>query len=87
MRVLAWIMTGLNLLFALNTLFNAIDRNSKYSLGMTWFAGLLFLALGGSGVYALLHQVPAKHALLISVAPWLLFIVVMVLQLSLGNWQ
>lgn len=87
MRVLAWIMTGLNLLFALNTLFNAINRNSKYSLGMTWFAGLLFLGLGAYGVYALLHHVPAKNALLIGLAPWVLTIVVMVLQLSFGNWQ
>lgn len=87
MRVLAWIVTGLNLWFALSTLFNAIDRNSKYSLGMTWFVGLLFLGLGAYGVYALLHQVPAKHALWIGVAPWLLLVVVMFLQLALGNWQ
>ena len=87
MKIAAWIMTGINLLFALRVLLSAFDGSSKYSPGMTWLTAIVFLGLGAYGAYALLTGFPAKKALWIGVAPWLTLIVVMFIQLVTGDWQ
>lgn len=87
MRAVAWIITGINILFSVRTLFNAIDRNSKYSLGMTWLAGALFLLLGAYGAYALYTQQPPRTVVAIGLAPWLLFVGLMAITLITGDWR
>jgi hypothetical protein len=85
MKVVAWLMTAVNLLFGLRAAFSAATGDSKYSIGMTWLAGLLFLALGGYAVWALLGGKPARTALWSGVAPWLTLVVVMFIQLVVGD--
>ena len=89
MKILAWIITSINVMFGLNAFLNAVGllRSSKYGQGATWFVALLFLGLGAYSIFGLVTDNNTKQALWLSLSPSLVAVVVMFFTLIMGRWQ
>lgn len=88
MKLLALAVAALNLALGLRAALQALHvlDTAKYAQGTTVTFALLFLALGGCGLYAALAG-PAKTALWIGVAPWALGVAVLFVTMVTSSQQ
>ena len=89
MKVLVWLMSAVNLWFGARCFLNAVGvlGTSKYSQGTTVTCAVLFLGLGGAGLYLSLSRPTQGLALLVSLGPWVLALVVMFITLVTSKQQ
>lgn len=89
MKFLVWLICAGNVYLGLRCFLNAIHvlHTSKYSQTTTVIFAVLFLGLGAAGFYFSIFKPDLKLALLIAFGPWLLALVVLFLQMILGNHQ
>lgn len=83
MKILIWLLAILHIGLGLRNLLNVagVLQTSKYAPQSTLLFGLLFLAMGGAALYLMLVRGQLKPAVWISLGPWILALVVMVIQL------
>lgn len=88
MKILIWLFAILNLGLGLRNLLNVagVLQTSKYAPQTTLLFGLLFLAMGGGALYMMLVRGQLRPALWISLGPWILALVAMVIQLMTGKY-
>ncbi|MCB0694245.1 MAG: hypothetical protein KDC19_08420 [Saprospiraceae bacterium] len=88
MKILIWLFSILNLGLGLRNLLNVVGilQTSKYAPQSTLLFGLLFLAMAGGALYMMLVREQVKPALWIAVGPWILALVVIVIQLMTGKY-
>ncbi len=72
MKYIAWILSAVNLYLGLHSFLNAIHvlNTSKYSQTATILFTILFLTMGGAGLYFSITKSNIKPALLVSIGPW-----------------
>lgn len=89
MKFLVWLICAVNVYLGLRCFLNAIHvlHTSKYSQTTTVIFAILFLGLGAAGFYFSIFKSDLKLALLIAFGPWVLALVVLFLQMILGNHQ
>jgi len=89
MKFLVWLISALNVYLGLRCFLNAIHvlQTSKYSQTTTVIFAILFLGLGAAGFYFSIVKPDLKLALMIAFGPWVLALVVLFLQMILGNHQ
>ena len=89
MKILAWLLSGINVYFGLRCLLNAVGvlQTSKYSQTTTVIFAVLFLGLGAAGFYCSIVRHDAKLALLVSLGPWLLALVVLLFTMMTSSYQ
>jgi len=88
MKLLAWLISLVNVYLGMRCLLNAVHvlHTSKYSQTTTVIFAVLFLGLGAAGVYFLLARNDPKHAVLISLGPWVLALVVLFITMVTSRY-
>ena len=88
MRYLAWIISPVNIYIGLRCFLNAIHilQTSKYSQTATVIFAILFLGMGIAGFYFCLAQ-NYKIALLIGVGPWVIALLLLLVNMMTGDYK
>jgi hypothetical protein len=89
MKIIVWLVSGLNVLFGFRALLNAIGilQTSKYSQATTVIFAILFLVLGAAGFYVTIAKNNAKLGLAVSIGPWLLAVVVLFITMVTSDYK
>lgn len=89
MKFIICILSTLNIYFGVKNFLNVIHvlQDSKYSQGATAIFAILFLGMGGLGLYFSWVKNNDKLALLIEIGPWVLALVILLFYMLTSNYQ
>ena len=89
MRYITWILCSINIYLGLRCFLNAIHvlQTSKYSQSATVIFAILFLGMGIGGFYMSLVNHNDKLAMLISIGPWLIALLILLLNMLTGDYK
>jgi len=87
MKVVALVIAALNLILGSRCVLNLVGvlRTSKYATSTTALFAVLFLGFGLATVWFAFWGGNTKLAFWLSIGPWVLAILVMFIQLVVGN--
>ena len=89
MNFFVWLMTNINFYLGFRYFLNAVHilHSSKVSKSATIAFAVLFLCMGIVAVYICLYKNNYKLALLISIGPWAIALLMLLLNMLFGNYQ
>lgn len=88
MRYIIWILSSINVYLGLRCFLNAIHvlQTSKYSQTATVIFAILFLGMGIGGFY-LAAVNNNKQALLISIGPWVIALLILLINMMTADYK
>ncbi len=89
MKYIVWILCSVNFYLGLRSFLNAIHvlQTSKYSQTATVLFAILFLSMGGAGLYLSIIKSNARLALLVSIGPWLIALLFLLLNMMTQDYK
>lgn len=89
MRYFIWLISAVDVYFGSRALLNVVGilQDSKYSQGATKIFAVLFLCMGLAGIYWSVIKPNLKLALLISVGPWILALVFLLVTMMTSDYR
>ena len=89
MKYIVWILSPVNLYLGLRSFLNAIHvlQTSKYSQTATVLFAILFLTMGGAGIYLSITKDNTKLALLVSIGPWVIALVFLLINMMTQDYK
>jgi hypothetical protein len=89
MRIVVWLVSGVNVYLGLRCFLNAIHvlHTSKYSQTTTVIFAVLFLGLGAAGFFFSIARNNPQLGLLVAVGPWVLALVILFFTMVTSNLQ
>ncbi|GAB4418868.1 MAG: hypothetical protein OHK0039_30760 [Bacteroidia bacterium] len=87
--ILGGLVSTANLYLGARFLLNVLGllQTTKYGPGATAVFALLFLGLGGAGLYAAIWMGHVRLALLLSLGPWIVGFIGLVISFLLANYR
>ena len=89
MKYIIWIISSVNIYVGLRSFLNAIHvlNTSKYSQTATVLFAILFLTMGGAGLYLLIMKNNTKLALLVSIGPWVIALLFLLFNMMTQDYK
>jgi drug/metabolite transporter (DMT)-like permease len=89
LKLIAFILLAADAIIGFRFFLNVIGvlDTTKYSMLATTLYAVIFLLLAAAGFYFLFIQPDTRKALLISLGPWALMLVVMLVSLATGDYH
>jgi hypothetical protein len=89
MKYIVWLLSSINIYFGATCLLNVLHilNDSKYSQGATVVFAIVFLCMGVGGFYYSIHNHQYKIAMLISIGPWIISLLFLLINMLFGNYQ
>ena len=89
MRIIVWLLSALNLYLGARCFLNAVGvlQTSKYSQTATVVFAVLFLGMSAAGCYFTLVRHDVRIGLLLSLGPWVLGLLVLLVTMLTSSYQ
>ena len=89
MKYIVWIISSVNIYLGLLSFLNAIHvlNTSKYSQTATVLFAILFLLMGGAGLYLSIMKNNTKPALLVSIGPWVIALLFLLFNMMTQDYK